>query len=196
VSEPAHGLDPDWDDQLPIDPDVDVAEDRRHRAGTSAFEQGRLSPWPRLHADVIGAVFLGGCVGGYARYAVGVAWTTPLHGFPTATLTVNLLGAFALAVVIVVATDIRPSRYLRPLLGTGLCGALTTFSSVVVALAQLLAHGAYAIAAGYLAATVVGGLAAASFGLVLSRAVETSRRRSRERPRTEPHREPLAERSA
>jgi CrcB protein len=180
VTGPARRLDPHWVDELPIDPDVDASEDRRHRTASSPFQAERPAPWPRVHPDVVGVVFAGGCVGGYARYAVGVAWKTPALGFPAATLAVNLAGAFVLAVVIVAATEIRPSRYLRPLLGTGVCGALTTFSAVVVALAQLLAHGAYATAAAYLAATVVGGLAAASLGLVLARAVDTNRRRGRQ----------------
>ena len=126
---------------------------------------------PRVRPDVLAAVFAGGCVGGYARYALEVAWDTPARGFPAATLTVNLVGAFLLGVVVVIATEVRPSRYLRPLLGTGFCGAMTTFSAVVVASAQLLAHGRSATAAGYLAATVAGGLAAAWAGARAARGV-------------------------
>jgi CrcB protein len=122
-------------------------------------------------AGVLLAVFVGGCVGGYARYAVTQAWSTPRAGFPWSTFAVNVAGAFILAVVIVVANEVRPARYLRPLLGTGFCGALTTFSSVVVAAAQLIAHGHGDTAAGYLALTTVAALAAAWFGLVCARAV-------------------------
>jgi CrcB protein len=164
----------------PGGPDVDGGEDGGREGSTSPFDHRRRTPWPRLHADVIGVVFLGGCVGGYARYAVDLAWDAPRSGFPLATLAVNLTGAFVLALVVVVATEIRPGRYLRPLLGTGLCGALTTFSAVVVALARQLEQGRYAVAGGYVAATVVGGLAAASLGLVVGRAVHASRRRVRE----------------
>jgi CrcB protein len=145
-----------------IDPDLD--------AGRSAFAVATRSRWPRLHPDVVAVVFAGGCVGGYARYALARAWTPPPYGFPWATLTVNLVGAFVLALV-VVAGEARPSRYLRPLLGTGFCGALTTFSSVVVTTAQLTAHDRAPTATGYLAASVVGGLGAAAAGLVLARAL-------------------------
>lgn len=190
-----------WEQGLPIDPDVDptpvppsgpadppdrpvgrsgTGREPGRKADASPFEPVPRARWPRLHADVIAVVFVGGCVGGYARYAVGLAWQPPPGGFPAATLAVNLVGAFVLAVVVVVATGIRPSRYLRPLLGTGFCGALTTFSAVVVALAQLLAQARYAVAAAYLGATVVGGLAAAALGLVLARAVEANRHRARE----------------
>lgn len=168
MSEPAQ-------QDLPVDPDVDDAEDARHHPGASAFAQSRPSSWPRLHPDVVAVVFAGGCVGGYARYALGRAWVPAPYGFPWATLAVNLAGAFVLAAVVVVAAELRPSRYLRPLLGTGFCGALTTFSSVVVTTAQLSAHHRAATAAGYLAATVLGGLAAASAGLVGARAVTRRR---------------------
>jgi CrcB protein len=98
-------------------------------------------------------------------------------GFAWSTLTVNLAGAFVLAVVIVTAAQLVRSRLLRPLLGTGLCGALTTFSSVVVDVDRLVAHGNAGTASAYLAANVVGGLAAAALGLVLARLVIGDRRR-------------------
>ena len=127
--------------------------------------------WPRVRPEVLVAVFAGGCVGGWARYALEVAWSTPARGFPAAVLAVNLVGAFLLGVVMVVATELRPGRYLRPLLGTGFCGAMTTFSAVVGAAAQLLAHDRVATALAYLAATIAGGLAAAWAGAVLTRRV-------------------------
>jgi CrcB protein len=177
VSEAAGYREPEALAAMPVDADADAVEDGRRGRSTSPFDHRRRTPWPRLHADVIAVVFVGGCVGGYARYAVDVAWDAPRNGFPVATLAVNLAGAFVLALVVVVATEIRPSRYLRPLLGTGFCGALTTFSAVVVALARQLEQGRYAVAAGYVAATVVGGLAAASLGLIVGRALHANRRR-------------------
>jgi CrcB protein len=177
MTEPAGRRDGDRTDELAVDPDIDLLEGTRDRASGSPFEHQPPSPWPPLHADVLGAVFLGGCVGGYARYAVSAAWDIPRDALPVATLTVNLTGAFVLGIVVVVATDIRPNRYLRPLLGTGFCGALTTFAAVVVAIAQLLAQHRFALAGGYLGATIVGGLAAASLGLILGRAVRAQRRR-------------------
>lgn len=157
-------------DRFPIDPDVDEDEDRRHHPGAVAGEApGR---WPRLRMPVLAWIFAGGCLGGLARYAVTRAWPTGVEGFPWSTFAVNVAGAFVLAVVVVVATDAhRSPAWARPLLGTGFCGALTTFSSVVVAADRLLAHGRAATAAGYLALSVVAGLAAAAAGLVAARAV-------------------------
>ncbi len=148
-------------------------------SAASPFAGARRSRRPRLRPDVVAAVFVGGCVGGYVRYALTAAWPAPEATLPWSTLAVNLAGAFVLTVVIVLAVEVSPSRYLRPLVGTGFCGALTTFSSVVVSADQLLAHGHPYVAVGYLAASIVGGLAAASLGLVVGRAVEANRRAAR-----------------
>ena len=164
---------------LPIDPDVDAAVDARHRPGGSPFGATQQSRWPRLRLDVVVAVFVGGCLGGWARYAATVAWPTPTGRFPWSTLGVNVAGAFVLALVIVVAAELAPSRYLRPLVGTGFCGALTTFSSVVVAVDQLLAHHHPGTAVAYLFATIGAGLVAAMVGLVVGRSVVHRRRRER-----------------
>ncbi len=79
--------------------------------------------------------------------------------------------------MVVVAADLVPSRYLRPLVGTGFCGALTTFSSVVVATCQLCAQQRYGVAAGYLAASVLGGLAASALGSTMARSTTAGLRR-------------------
>ena len=123
-------------------------------------------------------VFAGGCVGGWARYVLTRAWSAPERAFPSAILTANLAGAFLLGAVVVLAAQLQ-SRYLRPLVGTGFCGALTTFSAVVVAVARLLSLGRPATAVGYLCATIAGGLLAAYAGVVTGRLL-LGRRQSRE----------------
>jgi CrcB protein len=128
----------------------------------------------------VAAVFLGGSVGGYLRYAVTDAWPAPAGRFPWSTFAVNTAGAFILTVVIVIAAEVAPSRYLRPLLGTGFCGALTTFSSVVVAADRLFAHHQSALAMTYLLSSMLAALGAGSFGLVIGRAVAVNRRRTQE----------------
>jgi len=133
--------------------------------------------WPRLHPDLLVVVFVGGCVGGWARYALTSAWPSADDAFPSATLTVNLVGAFVLGAVVVLAAEL-PSRYLRPLVGTGFCGALTTFSAVVVAVARLVSLGSTATAVGYLCATIAGGLLAAYAGVVTGRLLLGRRHRS------------------
>jgi len=92
-----------------------------------------------------------------------------------------------LALLVIVVLEVLPSpAYLRPMIGTGFCGALTTFSSVAVDADQLATHGHAGLAAGYVAASVFAGLAAASFGMVLGRSIAASRAAtaSREKDRT------------
>jgi fluoride exporter len=121
--------------------------------------------------DRLAVIFAGGCLGGYTRYAVTEWWSTPRNAFPWSTFVVNIAGAFILGVVVVLATDPRRPRYLRPLVGTGFCGALTTFSSVVVAVDQLVAHHHAATAATYLGVTSITALAVAAVGMTAGRAI-------------------------
>jgi CrcB protein len=124
----------------------------------------------RPNAALAGAVFAGGCVGGLARYGVTRAWPTPTADFPWATFVVNLSGAFVLALLLVVVNEVlRPTTYVRPLLGTGFCGAWTTFSSIVTATDQLVAHGQAVTGTLYLVGSAGGGLTAAAAGLVSGR---------------------------
>lgn len=157
-------------DEPVIDP-ARVDRDSTARAQPTAdpFAGARRRERPRLPLDVLAVIFVGGCVGGYVRYAISDAWTASRATFPSAILTVNLIGAFVLGFVVILAADMLPSRYLRPLLGTGFCGALTTFSSVMVGAAGIFARHRPGIAAGYLVATMLGGLATAALGLAAGR---------------------------
>jgi CrcB protein len=118
---------------------------------------------------LLAVIFAGGFLGGLARYGLVVAFPTGGATFPVTILAVNTAGAFALAVIVVVAAEGLAAgsalrHYLRPGLGTGFCGAFTTFSSVVTAGDLLTAHGHVVIAALYLVASVAAGLAATVLG--------------------------------
>jgi CrcB protein len=140
------------------------------------IDLSRPGRWPRLQWGILAAVFLGGAVGGLARYAITSVWPTGTESLPWATFAINTGGAFLLSLLAVLLAEMwAPRRYLRPLIGTGFLGAFTTFSSVVVVADQLTAHGHAATAAGYLAGTVLAALAAAALGLVLGRAIATRR---------------------
>jgi len=111
-------------------------------------------------------IFLGGCAGGAARYAATQAWRPGRFGFPWAILVANLAGAFILGLVVVLATEVlAPNRYVRALVGTGFCGALTTFSALVATADQMLAHRRAALAVTYLLVSVAAGLAAGLAGI-------------------------------
>jgi CrcB protein len=98
------------------------------------------------------------------------------NGFPWATLAVNVAGCAVLGLVVVLSERALPSRYLRPLLGTGFCGGLTTFSTFAVETDLLVRAGRLATAATYLVASVLIGLAATG-GVMLSARTAWSRGR-------------------
>ncbi|MFZ0832249.1 MAG: fluoride efflux transporter CrcB, partial [Mycobacterium sp.] len=63
------------------------------------------------------------------------------------------------------------SSYRRPLLGTGLCGGLTTFSTMQVETLRMLEHRHYGLAAGYIVASIAAGLVAVYVATALVRRV-------------------------
>jgi CrcB protein len=159
---------------------VDAPGDKTKAEPTSPFTTVRPSRGLRLRMDVMLAVFAGGCLGGWARYAITSTWLARPGRFPWSTFYVNVAGALILGLVVAVASTLS-ARFVRPLLGTGFCGALTTFSAVVVTADQLFAHGHQGIAITYLAASALAGLVAAALGLILGRAAVAGRRRVRDK---------------
>lgn len=152
----------------PVDPDLDQ----------EAFAPSHRSRWPRIRLRVVVAVAVGGVVGGALRYAVMLWLPAPSGSFPWAIFAVNTAGAFILALLLVLVREVlRPTTYLRPLVGTGFCGALTTFSSVATGVDQLVAGGRAGLAAGYLTSSLAAGLVAAVTGIVLGRLAGRARTR-------------------
>jgi len=170
--------------QLPLDPDIATGAEIWHRPDVDRpgpFPRRRRSRWPRIHWGTVAAIAAGAFFGGLARYGVGLAWPTPAGRFPWGTFAVNTAGAFVLALLLILVLEVLPpTRYLRPVIGTGFCGALTTFSAVATGVDQLAAHGHAALAVGYLTASVLAGLAAASFGIIVGRSVAANREKGRE----------------
>jgi CrcB protein len=169
---------------LPLDPDLDQSEDERHHSPdrqSGPFDTQRRSRWPRIHWRSVAVIGAGGFVGGLARYGIGLAWVSPAGTFPWATFAINTSGAFVLSLLLVLVLEVLPpTTYLRPAIGTGFCGAYTTFSSVATATDQLAAHGHANLAALYVAASLFTGLAAASFGIVLGRSIAANQSRRAE----------------
>jgi fluoride exporter len=85
---------------------------------------------------------------------------------------VNIAGALMLGYFVTRLQERLPvSTLRRPLLATGLCGALTTFSTVQVELLRMADHNHYELAAGYLLASVLGGYLAVFASSALVRRV-------------------------
>ena len=108
----------------------------------------------------IAAIVVGGMAGGLLRALVVEA--IPVHPgtWPWATFAVNIVGCFVLGVVVTRHDHYGARPHWRPLLGTGMAGALTTFSTLQVELLDLLKNDDVALAAGYATASIVLGLGA------------------------------------
>jgi fluoride exporter len=115
----------------------------------------------RVDRREIGAVFAGGFAGALARAAMVEALPHAAGEWPWATFLVNIAGTFALGYFTTRLQERLPlSAYRRPFLGTGVCGALTTFSTLQLELLNMLDADRYALAALYVLASLVAGFAA------------------------------------
>jgi fluoride exporter len=156
---------------LPVDPDVEADEADR-RLGHTATLPREIGAVLAERRDVLLAVAAGGAVGSLGRWALdeALAGSGP---FPWATFAENVSGSFALGLLVVVLLERWPgSRYARPFLGVGVLGGFTTFSTYVLDVRTLVADERVGLAAAYLVATLVVGLAAAWLGMVAARWVD------------------------
>lgn len=120
----------------------------------------------------LAAVFAGGALGTLARAGLAAVMVTEPGRWPWPTFIVNIVGAFLLGYFTTRLLERLPlSSYRRPLLGTGLCGGLTTFSTMQVETLKMIEHHRYGLAAGYIAASIVAGLVAVYVATVLVRRV-------------------------
>ncbi|MGV6800729.1 MAG: fluoride efflux transporter CrcB [bacterium] len=116
---------------------------------------------------------LGGAVGAMLRYGVGIMAIRLLgHGFPYATLIVNITGSFLMGVFISwLAIRTQTSETLRLFFATGLLGAFTTFSTFSLDFVTLLERKQLLAASGYMTASVAVSIIGLLIGLSLGRAL-------------------------
>jgi CrcB protein len=104
----------------------------------------------------LGAIFAGGMVGALLRVALLQTHAGAAPGWPWVTFAENVSGTFLLGYFATRLQERLPlSAYRRPLLGTGFCGAFTTFSTMQLELLEMLDAHRYGLAAAYAAASVV-----------------------------------------
>ncbi|HEX7429385.1 MAG TPA: fluoride efflux transporter CrcB [Mycobacterium sp.] len=124
----------------------------------------------------LAAVFAGGALGTLARAALETLAAPDPDRWPWPTFTVNIVGAFLLGYFITRLLERLPvSSYRRPLLGTGLCGGLTTFSTMQVETIKMLEHHHYGLAVGYTIASIAAGLLAVYIATAMVRRVRVGR---------------------
>jgi fluoride exporter len=119
------------------------------------------------------AIALGGALGAVARHFIE-RWGAVMlgDGFPWGTLTVNVIGCFAMGVLVeLMALAWSPSVEMRAFLTVGILGALTTFSTFSLDIAVLHGRGETLLAASYVLISVVASIVAIFAGLALMRAV-------------------------
>jgi CrcB protein len=144
--------------ELPINPDV--------------VKEGEYKWPPHFRPILILYVFIGGCFGALARYGAIENLPTLANGWPLAMTFVNLLGAFALGLLLEslsrLGEDKGALRAARLVLGTGFIGAFTTYSTFVVDTHSLIVTGNTTTAVWYIVSTLIGGLTVCGLGIQLA----------------------------
>jgi len=145
----------DWR-TLPLDPDV----------ADSAISEAHERLW-RFSWQEIALVFIGGALGSAGRDALSLHFTPPVGGFPTATVFINISGAFALGVLlgVLLRRGSARSHPLRLLLGTGFLGGWTTYSTFSLQAVDLIRLGRPFAGALSLVLTLLGGALASLCGV-------------------------------
>lgn len=116
---------------------------------------------PHLDRQELAAIFAGGFLGAIARAALAQSLAVRPDRWPWATFAVNILAALALGWFVTRLQErLPPSMYRRSFLGTGICGALSTFSTMMVELLKMIDGAHWALAFGYATASIACGLGA------------------------------------
>jgi fluoride exporter len=124
----------------------------------------------RIDRRELAAIFAGGFVGAVARAEVAEALPTHRGTWPWATFVVNIVGAFVLGYATTRLQERLPlSAYRRPFVGTGVCGALTTFSTMQVEVLHMLDDDRAGLAVAYVGASIVAGFLAVAVATNLVR---------------------------
>lgn len=117
-------------------------------------------------------VLLGGAIGAPLRYLADL-FVQSRHdsAFPWGTFTVNVVGSLVLGVTAATVVELGSPPWVLALVGTGICGALTTFSTFGYETVRLLEEGSVSAAAANGVASIVVGLGACAGGFALVAAV-------------------------
>jgi CrcB protein len=124
----------------------------------------------------LAAVFVGGAIGALARAALSTVLVRDTDQWPWPTFIVNIVGAALVGYFTTRLLERLPvSSYRRPLLGTGFCGGLTTFSTMQVETVRMIGHGHWVMAAAYSVSSIVLGFLAVYLATAFVRRVRVRR---------------------
>jgi CrcB protein len=138
--------------------DTDLANRPADERTAGALSLRVTSLLPGGDPRELAAIFLGGAAGALLRVWLGITFVNSASGWPWTIFAINVSGCLALGYLATRLQERLPqSTYRRPLLGTGFCGAYTTFSTVQIELVAMLEHDRYGLAAGYAAVSIAAG---------------------------------------
>jgi fluoride exporter len=121
---------------------------------------------------LIALLVLGGAIGAPTRYVLDGYVQSRVGGvFPWGTFAINVTGSFLLGVITGAVLYHGLADVPKVALGTGFCGAYTTFSTFSYETVRLLEEGSVLEAGLNIGASVAVGLVAAGLGLALMAAV-------------------------
>ena len=128
----------------------------------------------RVDRRELAAIFTGGVIGALVRLGLVEALPSTPGQWPWATFVANVAGTLLLGYFVTRLQERLPvSAYRRPLLGTGLCGALTTFSTMQLEVLRMLGAGRTGLAVAYVLASIGVGLLGVFLATALVRRVRT-----------------------
>ena len=115
------------------------------------------------------AIYVGGVVGALLRVGLAEAFPHAVDAWPWPTFAVNLAGAFLIGYFFTALAGQAPDRLHHPFLATGICGTLTTFSTLQLEIFNMVDGGEPGLAFAYAALTVALGYLAVRLGIVAAR---------------------------
>ena len=127
---------------------------------------------PSFDRRELGAIFVGGALGAFARVGLTNLFPSGPASWPWAIFAINVSGAFLLGYLVTRLQDRLPlSTYRRPLVGTGFCGAFTTFSTMQLELLKMVDHHHELLGVGYAFGSLTAGYLAIFGATAIARRV-------------------------
>jgi fluoride exporter len=115
----------------------------------------------RFDCRELAAIYVGGAIGAIARVWLSQRYVQGGTSWPWTIFLINVTGSFLLGYFATRLQERLPqSTYRRPLLGTGFCGAYTTFSTMEVEILKMVEANHYALAISYAIVSLLAGLTA------------------------------------